>query len=705
LKTTNTYLHPDAFHRKSRETRRAPDLPVERFDHRIGLTSLQVHSTVISDDGRLWGATPAGLVCYDGVRARIYGRKDGLANHGLRALAIHPSTGELWIGTDLGIEILDISQGKPKPLWTNALGTVNALGLQSDSVMVGSSQGLFRRTGKKTFSKVKALNAANDTIGKIFSHSDGSYWLTGSATGLIHLSGKGQKLPIGSAHQKIGEPISFAQGPEGSILIGGTNGFCRTDANGQVKAFRPSSTPIIAQYWDRDKIWVSSNQTISSFPANFDANEKPKVHLQNVVVKHIQGDRFDNIWLSTSGQALLKISNFRNTFVEDFPTETGHILSIFSDTSGRLIGGSAGLVLPNGAVILDNLEIWDVLRDETGKIWSATDKGLYCTPHSQWSFHYNSESCPVIQAPCRALKVFKKRLYVASIRGLARLNPEGAEEVLDPAGKSFGYVYSLHEGPDGFLWIATLGQDLFRFDGQKITPVELPDEAKNANVYALTHDKCGRLYAAHDNYISRIDSDGSFTALFESPSSVAAWSLGWMKGGNLVAGSAAGLIIFNDETGQIKHRIAGNFEDVPWEFTTSRSLDIQDHKTLLCGLGSGLRTVVLNELIPRNEAPEARLADITCSGSEFQLEDNTIRITAGKWRLIIEISTEWFLDNCQMRYRLKEFDSEWSDLQSMGPIHFTSLPPGTYKLEIELHSPLVGAGPKQSLTNIKVLTP
>ncbi len=460
------------------------------------------------------------------------------------------------------------------------------------------------------------------------------------------------------------------------------------------------AAPVEAILWDGDQVWLAYDQSVVSLPANQLGAKITRTHLNKVVVKHILADKFDNIWLSTSGQALLKVSSFRNTFVEDFPTNTGHILSIFHDTESRLIGGSNGLALPNGEIILENLEVWDVLRDDQDKIWSATDKGLYCTPNPQLSYAYKQPDCPVIQAPCRALMIFQNRLYVASIRGLARLDPDGAKEIHDPQGKSFGYVYSLHIGPDKALWIATLGRGVFRFDGQNMQSVQLPLMSETANVYAMTHDSSGRLYFAHDNQITCLESNNQAHTLYETANSVAAWSLGWMKGGNLIAGSSGGLLIIDDDKGDIRHLISGNFEDVPWEFTTSRSLAIVDG-AIFCGLGSGLRTVKIANLIPKDMVPIARLANMAWRGAEWN--ETKEAVYSGNWHLKIEISTEWFLDNCQMRYRLNGFDADWSDFTNLGPIHYTSLPQGQYSLDVELKSLLVGNGGTSHIVDIEVL--
>lgn len=659
--------------------------------------------SVIAKDGRLWAATPTGLACYDGVITRIYGRNHGLTNHGLRTLAIHPETGHLWIGTDIGLQAFDISDGTPHALWSQSLGTVNAMGLSKTTNVIGCSHGLFSGTGSQNFTQMIGSAAANDTIEKILLGAEGSFWIIGSATGLTRISETSDRLSISQSLQNIGKPRALTNGPDGSVFIGGDNGLCQMSGNGAVIATKFLSSPTTALFWDRREIWLANGQTVVSFSDDLKREDKPKTHIRDISVKHIINDRFDNIWLATSGQALLKISHFRQTFVEDFPTTAGHILSIYPDKDGRLIGGSKGLVLPSGQVILDDFEIWDVLRDDEGKIWSATDKGLFCTPNPHLSFSYRHDDCPVIQAPCRAFAMYKDHLYIASIRGLARKELAGVQEILDSEKRALGYVYSLHAGPDGYLWIATLGKGILRYDSDRLEPIALAGMAENSNVYAMTHDKDGRLYFAHDNKITRRDPNGEFRTLYEVDASVAAWSLGWMRGGLLVAGSASGLIVFDDETGQVKHKVSGNFEDVPWEFTTSRSLAIIDNRTLYCGLGSGLRTVEIDELTSKNEAPVARLANLNWRNTDPVEAEDKIVVTKGRWHLTVEISTEWFLDQCQMRYKLKGFDEDWSHYRNLGPIHFTSLPIGSYKLALQLRSNLAGAGPVSQILNLDVV--
>lgn len=704
MRTARLHIHPPRDSDSNNASRNMiNNFPVERFDHRNGLPSLQIHRCVISSDERLWAAAPVGLICYDGVRFHIYGQKHGLQSHGLRTLAIHPIDKTLWIGTDTGVEVLDIQGITPKPVWSNQVGTVNALALQKHKAFIGCSQGLLEWNDKAGFKPVEFPALRNDTIEQLLSAGDGSVWIIGSTSGLSKITHDNQAYDFNAACQSAGKPGILAAGPDGNILIGGGSGITLLNRAGAPLDKRMLSSSVDALLWDRHDIWVSFGGRLATIPFESLSTAEPKTVLTDTKIKHILPDRFDNIWLSTSGMALLRISSFRNTLVEGIPTEAGRILSIFSQGGRRLIGGAEGLVLPSGDVILEGLEIWDVLEGEDGKIWTATDKGLFCTPNPGLSFLYRPNDCPVTRAPCRALAPHNKKIYVSSIRGVAEIGADGVKEILDPQGKGFGYVYSLHVGGQGHLWIATLGQGVFRFDGQKTHSHPVQGMEASSNVYAISHDLSGRKYFSHNNRITRENLDHSFTTLWESENPVAAWSIGWVPDGSLAAGTSSGLVLLDAETGRIQRRISGLFEDVPWEFTTSRSLAVIDSATLLCGLGAGLRTVQIDNLLPRNDAPLAGIGGIDWRGVTPEFENGMTIVRAGNWHLKIDLSTQWFLDECRMKYKLDGFDSDWSDFSKIGPIKYTSLPPGTYELRAVLSSALAGEGPETRLFKLQVI--
>ncbi len=701
--SSHLQIHPNLNTVAVTDTRnRSVKASIEKFDHRRGLNSLQVHACVIDQNGFLWAAAPIGLIRYDGVQFKVYGQKQGLASHGLRTLALHPESKRLWIGTDRGVEVLDITSGTPVSHWENPVGTVNCLALTAHHVFVGSSLGLFEWDGATGLTQTSNPNLKDDTIQRAQTDYGGNIWIIGSASGLIRISPNGAFTHFDDLAEIIGKPIALASGPDSGLFIGGTQGVAFLKQSGDVLVNRALSAPVDALLWDNHKLWISYGERLVSF--NFENLEitSRKPVLQDAKIKHILNDRFDNIWLSSSGRGLLKLSSFRHTFVDDFPTEVGQVMSIHVDNSGRLTGGSKGLVLQNGTVILKNMEVWDVLRDRSGKIWAATDKGLYLTPHPHLTMQYRHDDCPVIRAPCRTLIEYKGQIYISSIRGLARIGAEGVDEIYDPDGESIGYVYSLHIGPNDNLWIATLGRGVFRFDGHNVTPHRVDGMSPSSNVYAITHDDQGRLYYAHNNKITREDADGECTTILNSDDPVVAWSIHWLSKGNLVAGTSSGLKIYDDESGKLQRQISGLFEDLPWEFTTSRSLAVIDSSTLLCGLGSGLRTVQLKNLLFRNDAPIATLGAASWRGVEPVIDDGIAVVPVGNWHLEVHLATEWFLDECRMQYRLEGFDSDWSEFSKIGPIRYTSLPPGEYSLKIILQSALAGSGPAKNILTFKV---
>ena len=71
-----------------------------------GLPSAQVHHSAAGPMGTIYLATPAGLVVYDGVTCRNMTTAQGLVSDGLRVVSTD-SAGRAWVGSDLGIDLID----------------------------------------------------------------------------------------------------------------------------------------------------------------------------------------------------------------------------------------------------------------------------------------------------------------------------------------------------------------------------------------------------------------------------------------------------------------------------------------------------------------------------------------------------------------------------------------------------------------------
>ena len=667
-------------------------LPVERFDHRNGLKSLQIHETITSLDGRIWCATPSGLACYDGVNIYMFDRKHGLGSHGLRTLAIHPDN-TLWIGTDVGIDVLDITGLIPGVIWSEKIGTVNALQIGKSKAAIGTSQGLFFWDGKRSVGRARDARVARSTITSLLLMPNDDFWIAGPSIGIVVLNSADVQHSDLEILNHIGRPTRLEHGQSNQVIIGGNQGLVCANADGSYIASLQMSDRVGALLHHDGFIWVGSGNSLLRLTQG---DEGLSVHdnvLENVDARHLMGDQFDNIWISTGDQALLRLSGMRKTFTDKIDGDIGAVMCVKRQEDQFYIGGSNGLIGRDKALSLVGISTWDVLEDNFGKVWVATNDGLYCKVNPHFTIPYRHAECDVVAAACRVLASYNGKIYVGSIRGLAVVIADGVQEVLDPDGKSLGYVYSLHVGPEGRLWIATLGRGIFRIDKDGISGVALNSMPEHSNGYAFAHDQTGFLYLAHDNKISKIDDKDGELVLVDADVAIAAWALKFIEPALLIAGTSNGLIIYDSDTGDIRHKISGNFDDVPWEFTTSRSLEISKGGQIHCGLGSGLRNVNLDDFVQMSQLPSASYAYSHWRGAEPTELNGKTHISAGRWHLEIGLKTCWYLDDCTMRTRLLGFEDEWGPIKAVGPVSFTSLPRGEYALEVEITSHMAGSGP------------
>lgn len=677
-------------------------IPAEKYDYRVGLRSLQVHKSVISHDGRIWSATPMGLASYDGTQFRMYGHNIGLSSHGLRAIAVHADN-TLWIGTDVGLEVLDISGYEPTVKWADALGTVNSLDVSERYVVIGTSRGLFYWDADKGVHRCMDAKLAHVGIKTALIAPNDEMWIAGETIGLARLSYEQQQATYIKHLRQLGAINVLARGPDNSILMGGERGIACVTEDGEIEHFLPMDKPVSALIGHNNLIWVcSGGAIIEAGVVDGGLTILRQIH-DGVLAQHMMVDDFNNLWISTGNQALLKFSALRESFSSGIDTNIGQVFCIHQTPKGVLIGGARGLVLEDGTHTLEWTQVWDVVSDKFDKIWAATSLGLYCQVNPSFLVPYHHEDCDVVAAPCRALILYRGVLYVSSIRGLAKLGPNGPEEIQDDKGNSLGYTYTLHIGPKGELWVGTLGRGLWKLNDDGLTRVHADILHKNANVYAITHSESGEIFIAHDNLISRIDKNGKLVTLATSEDGVSAWALECFGENTLLAGTSFGLDFYDIKTGEIVRSISGNFGDLPWEFTTSRSIAIIDRHNIYCGIGAGLKTVNLEKMELIDRRPIARLASADWKNVDPEIKRDHAIVAAGKWYLEIGIRSNWYLDECLMRHRLVGFDDDWFDEEPLRLIRYSSLPQGKYTLEVELRSPHAGRGPVVNIFAFEVI--
>ncbi len=680
-------------------------IPVDWFDQPQGLQSGQVHQSAVDGQGNVWAATPFGLARFDGVRISIFGRADGLSHgNGIRAVA-SGNDGLFWVGSAAGLDIYTISENRFSALGSHAIGMVDCIALGADEAWIGTPKGLFHWTSKSGMMEVLEPRIAASIVADCVMTEDGAIWVVGPEFGLARFNGKTWRFFEEDLYRASGRLSCLAVGPDHTIVVGGETGLSRVGQDGREVGQISTGKPVSAIICADGLIWAGVGNALIRFKQSRDGIRPIDEVLSGVRIVHAQLDAQGNIWASTDNQGVARISCLRHAFGYH-GSEVGAVLCLMKSDDGFWHGGTNGLMSPDGVHTLQGVKVWDVLRDADGSIWAATEDGLYCAVNPALPLHYNHQS-PIVAQQCRCLLRAHNGLFVGSVRGLVVLTPQGADEILKPDGGSLGYVYSIFEDRDGDLWISTIGSGLWRMPGARPDEMALVSNDRllpSHNVTSVCQAPNGDIFVAHDTYISRIGPDLVVHPFTEVQVGVSAWALFVPDDKILLAGTSTGLKEYDLESGGLNRVIVAGGKSNLSEFTSSRSLSKTANGQYYCGTGSGLRSVNLGNLDRLATAPDVGLSKVMWSGTQSYEKAGMTLVDSGKWRVEFELRTGWFVDegSCKMRHRLLGFSTDWSAYEPLSNISYSSLPPGSYTLEVQVNSPLFGSGQSRLLYNFRV---
>lgn len=196
------------------------------------------------------------------------------------------------------------------------------------------------------------------------------------------------------------------------------------------------------------------------------------------------------------------------------------------DATGFLwIGTRDGLFLHNGQEFrkfqhelhdpasLTSNGIRGILEDSRGRLWINTiSGGLNRLDRGNWRFsswrHDRNDAASISHDGVFALaEAPAGKLWVGTQAGLDLFDPDSGQadhRVLATGGE---FVMDLHVDPEGRLWVATLGQGLFRQndDGQGFTPIRGGRQPSPLDVFVLANDRDGTLWVGTRAGLYRVD--------------------------------------------------------------------------------------------------------------------------------------------------------------------------------------------------------
>lgn len=695
-------------HMAEQDIQRSDRFSLTSLTRKSGLPSSQIHALCQGLDRVIWMATPAGLASYNGAHVRSWGRKSGLASHGIRSLACD-RTGLIWIGSDGGLDAFD--QHAHLVDWNSTVawpfGLVDRIQvLADDSLLLAVAHGLVHLRARPGFPFEVLAHIDLGLVVDIGALSNG-VWACALASNELVLVEDGDVTRVRHpALQELGLFSALEVAGPDALLVCGRAGLLLLDLAQESVRWLVRDQAVEVARLAGDQVWFGAGDSLQC--AALDGDGRPQIQLDRCRVNDIHIDALDNVWVATDNMGLHKLSGLRDLVRHDPVYGSRPVYCIRPAREGYFVAGDSRLIWQRQAASqsypIGDLTVWDVLEDprDAGKLWIATQQGLFCqrdgqAPAPQWPRHR------VLGSPGRCLLYCDDAIWVGTLAGLCRIHDGQVEDIMPPDGSALGYVYTLQLDPNGGFWAGTLGRGLWHCAGGQLQAQAIGGAA-TPNVYAIATTAAGQLLVAQDDVLWCREGEGDFVPVYTARDAVAAWSLSGFGADQVLLGTTTGLMLLQLPGGQSLCQINGLGDGPDWEFTTSRSLWLDEAGVVHGGINAGHVAVKLAALQRRVQPPDCQLARCRWDQVEPRLENGSYRVRPGRWSLRLDVSSAWFVDEraLQYRFKLSGFEADWSEFDDDRSARYSSLPPGRYELLAQATSPLAGAGPMRSLVRIEV---
>lgn len=650
---------------------------ITRFTHRkndsTSISSNTVHRIYEDSKLRLWVATNSGLNLLDRSKGTFkrWIQPNECANCEFSVKAItEDQKGNLWIGDEFqGLYYFTPSSGKfTKPHLNNTNENVlpsefiNDLYFSKGNLWVGTDNGLaILNTLTTPFKKValdperkSALNGMY--IWKIYHDNNQCIWLCTNGSGLINYSRKTHKITVykadGNSAYKIG-----SNSIEDVLVDKSRNIWMATTGNGLNKF---NLKNLNFHHWEKDNdnsnslvdnsvramlqeidgtIWIGTNNGLSRFNQksnlfkNYTKGFNYRADVNTPKIRSILRSKSNDLWIGSQSGGLYKYDPKKDRFFLELDfvnnpiaTKIGHIQTLYEVEDGVLLIGTvgAGLVTYNTITgetkhiyskdnpnnILFSLDAKCMLTASESEIWIGTDIGLLLLNTNTlefklWEYKEGCDNCIVGNKIRSLYRDSNNKLWIGTRSGLALFDPQSEkfEQYGIDDGLPSDIIFGILPGIDGNIWLTTPN------GLSKTNPLNI--EFKNITVPGNNILDMG----AHAQGLD----------------------------GNLLIGGTSGFTIFNPN-------------------------DIKSN--------THIPNVVFTDVKVNNES---------ISFDKNISELNSIDLSYDQNNLTFEFSALEFTNSQinKYKYKLEGFNDSWVEYGSKHDLNFTNLDPKTYVLKIK----------------------
>lgn len=683
----------------------------EYLSTKDGLSDYSINSLYEDEYARMWIATRNGLNCYDGQRFRVWSIDQGLQDTYVRSV-VGDHAQHLLIQTRAHTFLMDLSNesltpissntvsaiaGNDRGLWVviadtlyqvftepvmnlhpilSAPGITAIMPIDSLTIWVASKEGVrLFKNGHATSTFFSNIHH----VGQFMVDSRHNLWVCTRGDGLYEISAQLQLSHYTSHSNNINSLTDndvrcITEDFLGNYWIGLYGGLCHLNLQtGVIQRYEydPQAEHALSTFsvWalatDRQgTIWIGTffggidliNPQHSIF-TYYGAYGKEGQHLSNPIVTSSCMDKQQNLWIGTNGGGINYL-NLHDRTIEHIRIDKEN---------------------PQCAI----KSMW--MDNQRDKLWIGTHRGglKYLDIKTQKLTSYRLPEKNVRKLICKNDTLWiltQHNLYAIDLRTMHYHHPI-PENIMPIVSGEFCDITYIRDQ----IWFAHTNH-LYCYSTSDKQLLTYPFEA---NITTLCTNHRNQLLVGTDTrgvWIKRDHGFEEITDINKRLPSQYIMSIASQEEGYIVA-SNIGVSTFN-ESGQYysSFTVANGF---PLEMLVEHSVAIYGSLMLIGGI-NGLVLCPLHSATPNIEPSAIQVSNILIDDENPQLETSfplvkTIQIKPSNHKISIQVTTSGIVTrrNSRLRYRLKDYDSNWIITDNNALISYTNLPHGKYLLEIE----------------------
>lgn len=382
------------------------------FNYDAGGRNRAVFCIAPYDDNYVWVGTNSGLYAFDGFDFYPCRMADG-ADFTAQVYAVKDLDGETYLGTNLGLFVLDRRTLTVTPAVWESPREIRALAADGDALWIGSLNGLYSWTpadgtvaGPVPGLPHQAVYSLLRSGGKLYAGTYNGLCLIGSDGTPRRLDVQARALPGGNIFVN-----SMCAAPDSTLYLGLEGSLLKYDPAGGATTMVPGFESVCV----KSLAMLGDNLAAGTDNGLFVVGPDGAVTSQ----RHSSRDAFslasNVVWsLYASGANMLWVGTELGVSIADIDspvqivpladitgsTEGQQVYRILRDSAGTLwLGGTNGLIavdgngsssrwyLPgNGRLSLSHNRVRDIVETSDGTLWVATDGGLNILDRASGTF-------------------------------------------------------------------------------------------------------------------------------------------------------------------------------------------------------------------------------------------------------------------------------------------------------------------------------